>query len=189
MHFLKLFFQGWWTGRLGNKVGIFPANFVTNEDPEKFDPPLEIDFCDIKIHELIGQGGFGKVYRAMYKGEEVAVKQASQTTGSYETNESVRDKILQEARLFWVLDHKNIVALRGVCSQPPDMCLVLEFARGGSLNRVLTGRKIPPDVLVDWAIQIAEGMHYLHVTALISVIHRDLKSSNSKFYFQRKNKI
>jgi serine/threonine protein kinase len=64
--------------------------------------------------------------------------------------------------------------------KPPKFCLVMEYATGGSLNRVLSGRKIPPDVLVDWAIQIAEGMNYLHNDAPISVIHRDLKSSNGK---------
>lgn len=56
----------------------------------------------------------------------------------------------------------------------------MEFAKGGSLNRILAGKKISPDVLVNWAHQIAEGMNYLHSAAPISVIHRDLKSSNGK---------
>lgn len=51
----------------------------------------------------------------------------------------------------------------------------MEFARGGSLNRVLAGRKMPPDVLVDCAMQIARGMNYLHNGAPISIIHRDLR--------------
>ena len=50
--------------------------------------------------------------------------------------------------------------------------------RGGALNRILSGRKVRPDVLIDWAIQIARGMHYLHDLAPISLVHRDLKSSN-----------
>jgi mitogen-activated protein kinase kinase kinase 9 len=55
----------------------------------------------------------------------------------------------------------------------------MEYARGGSLNRILSSsRRIPPDVLIDWAIQIGRGMTYLHNGAPISVIHRDLKSSN-----------
>lgn len=64
--------------------------------------------------------------------------------------------------------------------QEPNLCLVMEYARGGPLNRVLTGRKVRPSVLVDWAIQIARGMNYLHNGAPISLIHRDLKSSNGK---------
>lgn len=90
-----------------------------------------------------------------------------------------RSNVLQEAKLFWTLKHENIVSLRGVCLQPPKFCLIMEYARGGSLNRILSSnRRIPPDVLIDWAIQIARGMNYLHNGAPISVIHRDLKSSN-----------
>lgn len=91
------------------------------------------------------------------------------------------ENVRQEAKLFWLLKHKNIVQLEGVCLKMPNMCLVMEYARGGSLNRVLSGRKIRPDILVDWAIQIAEGMDYLHNKAIISLIHRDLKSSNGRF--------
>lgn len=90
------------------------------------------------------------------------------------------ENVRQEAKLFWLLKHENIVQLEGVCIKMPNMCLVMEYARGGSLNRVLSGRKIRPDVLVDWAIQIARGMDYLHNKAPISLIHRDLKSSNGK---------
>lgn len=58
----------------------------------------------------------------------------------------------------------------------------MEFAKGGSLNRVLNGQKISPEILVNWAQQVADGMNYLHTSAPISVIHRDLKSSNGKWY-------
>ena len=57
----------------------------------------------------------------------------------------------------------------------------MEYARGGPLNRILSsGRRISPDVLVDWAIQVARGMAYLHEGAPISLVHRDLKSANGK---------
>uniref|UniRef100_A0A336MLA7 mitogen-activated protein kinase kinase kinase n=1 Tax=Culicoides sonorensis TaxID=179676 RepID=A0A336MLA7_CULSO len=171
--------EGWWTGKLGDKVGIFPSNFVTNEDPLFQDvSPLEIDYVELELHEVIGVGGFGKVHRATFRGEEVAVKAARQTDLT-EDLEVAKENILQEARIFWVLNHKNVVELKGVCLKPPKLCLVMEYAIGGSLNRILAGnKKIAPDVLVNWAKQIAEGMHYLHAMAPISVIHRDLKSSN-----------
>lgn len=80
------------------------------------------------------------------------------------------------------MKHRNIVELKGCCLTPPNLCLVQEFAAGGSMTRALQQYKasIPPDVLVDWAIQIAQGMHYLHEDAVISLVHRDLKSGNSK---------
>ncbi|KAK3909949.1 Mitogen-activated protein kinase kinase kinase 9 [Frankliniella fusca] len=163
--------EGWWTGKIGDKVGIFPSNFVENDIK-----PVEIDYSELQLCEVIGVGGFGKVFRAYWHSTEVAVKEARQ-----EPDEDVNDtleKMRQEANLSWLLDHENIVNLIGVCLRKPNLCLVMEYARGGSLNRVLAGGKIPPDVLVDWAIQIGRGMNYLHNGAPISIIHRDLKSSN-----------
>ena len=75
---------------------------------------------------------------------------------------------------------QNIISLMGVCLEEPNLCLVMEFARGGPLNRILSGRKIRPDVLIDWAIQVARGVAYLHHGAPISIVHRDLKSANGK---------
>ncbi|XP_018054919.1 PREDICTED: mitogen-activated protein kinase kinase kinase 11-like isoform X1 [Atta colombica] len=175
--------EGWWTGKIRGKVGIFPANFVA--EAESIDrvssvidkvQPIEIDFEELQLEEVIGVGGFGKVYRGFWKKREVAVKAARQDAG--EEPSATLENVRQEAKLFWLLKHENIVQLEGVCLKMPNMCLVMEYARGGSLNRVLSGRKIRPDVLVDWAIQIARGMDYLHNKAPISLIHRDLKSSN-----------
>uniref|UniRef100_A0A8C8BLR7 Mitogen-activated protein kinase kinase kinase n=1 Tax=Otus sunia TaxID=257818 RepID=A0A8C8BLR7_9STRI len=147
-----------------------------------------IDFQHLELQEIIGVGGFGKVYRATWRGREVAVKAARQDPDEdiTATAESVR----QEAKLFSMLRHPNIIALHGVCLREPNLCLVMEFARGGSLNRALAaaaapgagaargGRRIPPHILVNWAVQIARGMLYLHDEAIVPILHRDLKSSN-----------
>ncbi|XP_059351844.1 mitogen-activated protein kinase kinase kinase 11-like isoform X2 [Daphnia carinata] len=182
--------EGWWTGKIGDKVGIFPSNFVAEEESDRVssqrhrrgnlfdedDQPIEIDFRELQLEEVIGVGGFGKVYRGIWRNEVIAVKAARQDPD--EDISLTLDNVRQEALVFWRLHHENIVALKGVCLQEPNLCLVMEYARGGPLNRVLTGRKIRPSVLVDWAIQIARGMNYLHNGAPISLIHRDLKSSN-----------
>uniref|UniRef100_A0A4W3JQC6 mitogen-activated protein kinase kinase kinase n=1 Tax=Callorhinchus milii TaxID=7868 RepID=A0A4W3JQC6_CALMI len=164
--------EGWWTGKINNQLGIFPSNYVTSDYP----PPLETDFSELQLEEIIGIGGFGKVYRGFWRTEEVAVKAARQDPDEdiSQTIENVR----QEAKLFAMLRHPNIIALRGVCLHEPNLCLIMEFARGGSLNRVLSGKKIPPHILVNWAVQIARGMNYLHEEAIVAIIHRDLKSSN-----------
>nr|XP_056703044.1 mitogen-activated protein kinase kinase kinase 10 [Euleptes europaea] len=54
----------------------------------------------------------------------------------------------------------------------------MEYARGGPLSRALAGKKVPPHVLVNWAVQVARGMNYLHHQAPVPIIHRDLKSIN-----------
>ncbi|XP_067124061.1 mitogen-activated protein kinase kinase kinase 11-like isoform X2 [Centruroides vittatus] len=167
--------EGWWTGKIGDKVGIFPSNFVTRKDNVNV-RPFEIKFSEFELEEVIGVGGFGKVYRGYWRGEEVAVKAARQDPD--EDISVTIENVRQEAKLFWLLKHPNIVTLKGVCLEEPNLCLIMEYARGGPLNRVLSGRNIPPNVLVNWAIQIARGMNYLHSEAPVSLIHRDLKSSN-----------
>lgn len=172
--------EGWWTGKVGdNEIGIFPANFVTEEDPEAIvdNLPLEIEYHELTVHEIIGQGGFSKVSRGFWRGKEVAIK----THNKEENQERTLENVMKEAHLFWTLNHENIVAFFGVCKTPPNFCLIMEYARGGPLNKVLDKYKIPADVLVVWATQIARGMNYLHNEARISVIHRDLKSSNGKY--------
>ncbi|CAH1957186.1 unnamed protein product [Acanthoscelides obtectus] len=199
--------EGWWTGKIGDKVGIFPSNFVSPGGPigdllveaghhykhhndllltSEVNSiiadinPVKIDFSSLELEEVIGVGGFGKVYRGLWEGREVAVKAARQDPDA--DPEGTLENVIKEAKLFCLLDHENIVSLVGVCLTQPNLCLVLEYCRGGPLNRLLAGaRKIRPNVLVDWAIQIARGMDYLHCRAPISLIHRDLKSSNGEF--------
>jgi len=186
--------DGWWTGCIEDRVGIFPSTYVAERTEAagllvpgdvagvaSSPSPLifpEIDYASLKLEEVIGLGGFGKVYRGIWRNTEVAVKAALPDPG--ETVGTAVENMRREARLFWLLRHRNIIALLGACLKEPNLCLVMEYARGGSLNRVLSGRRIAPDVLVDWTMQIAAGMHYLHQEAKLPLVHRDLKSSNSK---------
>ncbi|XP_061566352.1 mitogen-activated protein kinase kinase kinase 11 [Cololabis saira] len=186
--------EGWWAGKVNNKVGIFPSNYgsfkpngyaklpgsgVVAELGQavvgKFEPE-DVDFRELSLEEVIGVGGFGKVYRGTWRGELVAVKAARQDPD--EDISVTAQNVRQEARLFAMLTHPNIIALKGVCLQEPNLCLIMEYASGGPLSRALAGRRIPPHVLVNWAVQIARGMLYLHSEAIVPVIHRDLKSNN-----------
>ncbi|XP_033469267.1 mitogen-activated protein kinase kinase kinase 21 [Epinephelus lanceolatus] len=183
--------EGWWTGKINHRVGIFPSNYVTYQPAIYRLPatsvsvgareqvpstPVQIPFSELVLEEIIGVGGFGKVYRGTWKDQEVAVKAARQDPDEDIT--ATASSVKQEAKLFSMLQHPNIIKLEGVCLKEPNLCLVMEYARGGTLNRALTGRRIPPHILVNWAVQIARGMLYLHEEAVVPIIHRDLKSSN-----------
>lgn len=195
--------EGWWAGQVQRRLGIFPANYVapcgpaarpaSPPPPPRPGSPVHVDFERLELKELIGAGGFGQVYRATWHGQEVAVKAARRDPE--QDAAAAAESVRREARLFARLRHPNIIELRGVCLRPPHLCLVLEFARGGALNRALAAanaapeprapgprraRRIPPHVLVNWALQIARGMLYLHEEAVVPILHRDLKSSNSK---------
>lgn len=178
--------EGWWVGRVEGqmRIGLFPSNYITTFTDAKttsLSEPLEIGFEEIDLIDVIGVGAFGKVYRAVWRDEEVAVKVAR--TENYQDYSEIVEDVKKEAKLFSIFRHRNIVGLFGVCLKEPNLCLVLEYARGGALSRVLSthGRTIPPSVLLDWAIQIARGMYYLHNEAPLSIIHRDLKSGNSEY--------
>lgn len=182
--------EGWWAGKVNNKVGIFPSNYVSLKPGGygkipgssvagelQFEPEV-VDFRELSLQEVIGVGGFGKVYRGTWRGELVAVKAARQDPD--EDISVTAQNVRNEARLFAMLTHPNIIALKGVCLQEPNLCLIMEYASGGPLSRALAGRRIAPHILVNWAVQIARGMLYLHSEAIVTVIHRDLKSNNSK---------
>ncbi len=94
------------------------------------------------------------------------------------------DSLLREARLFSNLKHRNIIQLFGVspCLSTKNLYLVMEYAHGGALSQLLQRRQsgLYPNVFIQYAKQIADGMRYLHDEACEHIIHRDLKCSNSK---------
>jgi tRNA A-37 threonylcarbamoyl transferase component Bud32 len=186
--------EGWWHGfnLSDGKRGIFPANYVQAIvlSSVKRDPPPHIPYTALEFKECIGSGGFGKVYKGFWrradhddKIEMVAIKKARVEGDRDDLMNSIRESVMQEATLFWTLRHPNIIQLIGVCFQEPHFCLVMEYAKGGSLGRLLSVRKngFPPYILIKWAMQVAQCMLYLHEQASpyrIPIIHRDLKSSN-----------
>ena len=67
-----------------------------------------------------------------------------------------------------------------MCSDPDNLCIVMEFASKGTLLDVLkdSSVEIGPERVVEWAVQLASGMDYLHTGAPKQIIHLDLKSGN-----------
>ncbi|CAI9109238.1 OLC1v1009023C1 [Oldenlandia corymbosa var. corymbosa] len=128
---------------------------------------------------LIGEGGFGSVYRGKIERTDqvVAVKKLD-TSGVQGSKE-----FLVEVLMLSLLHHPNLVNLVGFCAEGEQRLLVYEYLPLGSLEYHL--HDLPPDEeSLDWntrmniAAGIAGGLNYLHNEADPPVIHRDLKSSN-----------
>ncbi|KAL0985691.1 hypothetical protein UPYG_G00160550 [Umbra pygmaea] len=123
----------------------------------------EVPFEEISELQWLGSGAQGAVFLGKLHGNEVAIKK-------------VREQKETDIKHLRKLKHPNIISFKGVCTQAPCYCILMEYCSQGQLYEVLrAGRKVTPRLLVDWASGIASGMSYLH---LHKIIHRDLKSPN-----------
>ncbi|XP_008793607.2 probable serine/threonine-protein kinase PBL25 [Phoenix dactylifera] len=128
---------------------------------------------------LLGEGGFGRVYKGHLEktNQLVAVKQLDRN--SLQGNK----EFLVEVLMLSLLHHQNLVNLIGYCADGDQRLLVYEYMPLGSLEDHLL--EIPPDQKpLSWytrmniAYGAAKGLEYLHEKASPPVIYRDLKSSN-----------
>lgn len=137
----------------------------------------EVTRAEFKLYQRIGRGASGDVYKALFRGTEVAVK--SMTIS--QTNPAVIEQFQLETSIMCSLRHPNIVLFMGSCLDivEKEMFLIMEFMQRGSLYDVLHNSQIamPYDLQVHIAVQAALGMNFLHESRP-PTIHRDLKSHN-----------
>ncbi|XP_029170810.1 mitogen-activated protein kinase kinase kinase 7-like [Nylanderia fulva] len=132
----------------------------------------EIDYNEIETEQVVGKGSFGVVWKGRWRGQDVAVKHIN--------SEGERKAFTVEVRQLSRVVHPNIVKLYGACTKNP-VCLVMEYAEGGSLYNVLHCNPQPhytTSHAMSWALQCARGVAYLHNMKPKPLIHRDLKPPN-----------
>ncbi|XP_020234659.1 probable serine/threonine-protein kinase PBL21 [Cajanus cajan] len=127
---------------------------------------------------LIGEGGFGRVYKGrLSTGELVAVKQLS-----HDGRQGFQE-FVTEVLMLSLLHHSNLVKLIGYCTDGDQRLLVYEYMPMGSLEDHLFDPSQDKEPL-SWsarmkiAVGAARGLEYLHCKADPPVIYRDLKSAN-----------
>ncbi|XP_063155529.1 receptor-interacting serine/threonine-protein kinase 2 [Candoia aspera] len=95
--------------------------------------------------------------------------------------ESERDSLLKEAEILHQARFSYILPILGICNEPQFLGIVTEYMPNGSLNQLLHGKNVYPDIA--WSIrfrilyEIALGVNYLHNMSP-PLLHHDLKTQN-----------
>ncbi|XP_062195396.1 serine/threonine-protein kinase STY13-like isoform X2 [Phragmites australis] len=137
-----------------------------------------MDLGKLHIGMPFAQGAFGKLYRGIYNGMDVAIKLLERPEADPEKAQLLEQQFVQEVMMLATLRHPNIVKFVGACRKPMVWCIVTEYAKGGSLKNFLSrrqNRSVPLKLAVKQALDVAHGMAYVHG---LGFIHRDLKSDN-----------
>jgi tRNA A-37 threonylcarbamoyl transferase component Bud32 len=139
------------------------------------DSKHRIDFDDITVFEVLGEGAFSVVYRGEHQQRQVAVKRLKYQ----HLNEELVSKFSIEVAILSRVRHRNVVAFVGAVTEQPNLCVVMEYMDAGSLHQAIHKQNLvlPLPRLLQVAMDVAQGCHYLHRQKPM-IIHRDLKSQN-----------
>ncbi|KAH6775418.1 hypothetical protein C2S52_012979 [Perilla frutescens var. hirtella] len=157
------------------------------QDSKKTRDELELPLFDLETiaaatnnfsrDNMIGEGGFGPVYKGNLSAEQViAVKRMLKTSGQG------HEEFKNEVNLIAKLQHKNLVRLLGCCTDGEEKMLIYEYMQNKSLDYFIFDQN--RSGLLTWPTRfdiimgIAKGLLYLHHDSRLKIIHRDLKASN-----------
>jgi serine/threonine protein kinase len=142
-----------------------------------------IDPQEIFLQRIIGEGTFGRVWSARWRSASVAVKEfvfaQAAVAGKSSMQQEIVEEIIGEAGMMAILRHPNVLQLFGCSLTAQAIWIVSELCSLGSLRQLLDDneKSLPVNLRVHLALQVAEGMTYLH-NQDPPIIHRDLKSHN-----------
>jgi serine/threonine protein kinase len=127
-----------------------------------------------KIIEKIGAGGMGEVYTAedTKLSRKVAIKFLPLHMLSIE---ETKIRFVREAQTIAKLNHPNIVSIHDVSEFNGRPYYVMELVEGESLHGFAHKKPLPFDAIVDYAIQICQGLGEAHRAG---IVHRDIKAAN-----------
>ncbi|CBH17393.1 protein kinase, putative [Trypanosoma brucei gambiense DAL972] len=125
------------------------------------------------IVELIGEGSFGKVYKARRKGTGHIV--AMKFIVKKGKNDKELLNLRSEIEIMTKLNHDNIITLFEAFETQQEFVVVMEYAQGELFEILEDDKKLPEEVVRRIAKQLLQALHYLHSNR---IMHRDMKPQN-----------
>jgi len=138
-----------------------------------------------RILQLLGEGGFGKVYRARLEGAEgfykdVAIKLLHSEA---EVPEEVLQRFRDEARILGLIRDRAIVGVDPPTRLGGKWAVVMEFVDGASASHLLKRGVLPPGVAAEVVGEVARALDKVWSQPGVDgkplhLLHRDIKPPN-----------
>ncbi|MEN6436914.1 MAG: serine/threonine-protein kinase [Anaerolineaceae bacterium] len=130
-----------------------------------------------RIVKLLGQGGFGAVYKAW----DLNLSHACAVKENLDTSVEAQRQFLREATVLANLSHPNLPRVTDHFILPDQgQYLVMDFIEGEDLHTMLEkSGPLPVDKVLLWMGQVMDALEYLH-GRIPPVLHRDIKPANIK---------
>jgi tRNA A-37 threonylcarbamoyl transferase component Bud32 len=153
--------------------GFAPAPPLT---PLPSDDPLPAGSLlgQYKLHEVIGEGGMGRVYRARHAhlDRTVAIKVLAPR---FCRDGALVQRFHREARALARLQHPHIVAIHDMGSQGEVHYFVMEHVEGPNLRQVMSAGEVDAARALSLVARICGALQFAHDAG---IVHRDIKPEN-----------
>ncbi|KAG8378452.1 hypothetical protein BUALT_Bualt08G0138700 [Buddleja alternifolia] len=138
---------------------------------------LEKATNDFHSSMIIGQGGFGTVYKGLLPDNIITAIKKSKRVDPNQIHQFINEVIVLSQ-----INHRNVVRLLGCCLETEVPLLVYEFIDNGTLAANIHNQEKAR--FINWSMRLkiaaetAGVLSYLHSAASTPIIHRDVKSDN-----------